>query len=481
MKIESTYDFRPIFTLTHEIVLFQAGDSEMVAKVNFSERDFIVDNVNKLTKFAPYDSVLPTDKELQIVLTNNLYKCLPDEVLFRLFDTFSDKDDDVLQKAYLQGVLGEDVIEKAWKKHPIGTTVTRKDGHKYTKISETGDTDKDWQMAGGPKGQNNKPAKEGNKGGDNKKVTDKQPTAKELKEHAKNTSETALRNAIKDSSDHDVRKIAQHELHRRETEEKPKAMQKPLPGDKPKAKPTEPAKPKEAEKSPFEEKFNELSDSQLEFYLDAPNNEVKKAAKKVLTGRGLRNVPLKEYMEKFADFSAVDEDDDDARKLYKSGLEKVNDYFDKNNDIAKAVVAYQGSLFVPIRKYLSDPSKYKPGEDLASVQKEVLAERVEQLTKYISDNKIKDDLTLNRMVMDSSSFFRNLNKGDIYQDKSFSSTSLVKLEEFGDFNIKILAKKGSSVAQLDNTPELEYLIDKGVQFRVVETNDDNLGITVEIL
>lgn len=212
MKIESTYDFTPIFTLTDQIVLFQVEGNDMVAKINFDDRDFIVENVNKLIKFAPYEFIEPSDQERIIVLTNKLYKCLPDEVLFRLFDTFSDKDDDVLHKAYIQGAIGDDVIEKAWKKHPIGTTVTRKDGKKYTKISETGDTDKDWKLAADSKDKPGKPKPKGDsKAG--KKVN--------IDEHAKNTSESALRNAIKDSSDPEVRKAAQHELDRREKEEKP--------------------------------------------------------------------------------------------------------------------------------------------------------------------------------------------------------------------------------------------------------------------
>ena len=56
-----------------------------------------------------------------------------------------------------------------------------------------------------------------------------------------------------------------------------------------------------------------------------------------------------------------------------------------------------------------------------------------------------------------------------------------ELDEFGDFNIKILAKKGSKVANVNNGYEMEYLIDKDSKFRVIERQKDGLGITVELL
>ena len=37
-------------------------------------------------------------------------------------------------------------IEKAWKKNPVGTVITRKDGHKYKKVSETGNSNQDWKL-----------------------------------------------------------------------------------------------------------------------------------------------------------------------------------------------------------------------------------------------------------------------------------------------------------------------------------------------
>ena len=50
---------------------------------------------------------------------------------------------------------------------------------------------------------------------------DNKPSKENLQESAKNTSETALNNAIKQSSDPEVRQTAHEELKRRESEEKP--------------------------------------------------------------------------------------------------------------------------------------------------------------------------------------------------------------------------------------------------------------------
>jgi hypothetical protein len=131
-----------------------------------------------------------------------------------------------IQKAYLAGIVPEDMIEKAWKKHPIGTTITRKDGQKYTKVSETGNSDQDWKLASKTKTKSGKPESKGNSEAKIETDTNPQPTTKELKKHAQNTSEQELENAIKQSSDSEVRKVANQEIERRNKEEKPQEEEK---------------------------------------------------------------------------------------------------------------------------------------------------------------------------------------------------------------------------------------------------------------
>jgi len=102
------------------------------------------------------------------------------------------------------------------------------------------------------------------------------------------------------------------------------------------------------------------------------------------------------------------------------------------------------------------------------------------ISDFISKNKITENLSLNRRVKGKGSeFFKSLDKGDIYKDESFSSTSLDELTQFGDFNIEILAKKGSNISHAVNDTELEYIVDKGSKFRVLDKSEK--GIIVELL
>ncbi len=97
-------------------------------------------------------------------------------------------------------------IEKSRRKRSIGEVVTRKDGKKYRKIAETGDSSKDWKLVSDKKG-----VKDDEESGSTPKG--------DLDEYAKKSSKTALENAIKNSDDPDLRVSAQKELARREKEE----------------------------------------------------------------------------------------------------------------------------------------------------------------------------------------------------------------------------------------------------------------------
>lgn len=153
-----------------------------------------------------------------------------------------------------------------------------------------------------------------------------------------------------------------------------------------------------------------------------------------------------------------------------------------------------------MRNVLSDKDKYtKYLQDLKDKNSDIKAwaipedrkvKRLETDAKnvhdYIQDNKIDKDIALSRRVQiildpqnPKDNFFTNLRVGDVYQDKSFTSASLIELTHFGTFNIKILCKKGSNVANGYNKIEFEYIINKGSKFKVIETKEN--GITVELL
>lgn len=103
------------------------------------------------------------------------------------------------------------------------------------------------------------------------------------------------------------------------------------------------------------------------------------------------------------------------------------------------------------------------------------------LSKYIGENKVKENIKLYRGIQGSGkSFFSSFNVGDEFEDPSFSSTSLLKLNRFSDdMFLEISVKANSNVANLNNDGEFEYLIDKGSKFRVIEKTKNN--IKVELL
>ena len=136
-----------------------------------------------------------------------------------------------------------------------------------------------------------------------------------------------------------------------------------------------------------------------------------------------------------------------------------------------------------IRSYLTDKDGFVGYYGADSPVVKDVSEYIENISKFINDHPLSKNICLYRMVMDSHSnpFFSKLEEGDVYEDKSFSSSSMVILPQFGNFMIKILAKKGSNVANVNNMSEYEYLIDKGSKLRVIEKHKNGMGITVELL
>ena len=113
----------------------------------------------------------------------------------------------------------ESDIEKSQKSAQIGEVRIHADGKKYKKVNNTGNKNKDWKLVTSPKDKQEESddiSQKGNEGGDKQ-----QHSKEDLKEQAKNTSETALNNAIKESDNPEVRQAAHEELDRREKEKKP--------------------------------------------------------------------------------------------------------------------------------------------------------------------------------------------------------------------------------------------------------------------
>jgi len=196
-----------------------------------------------------------------------------------------------------------------------------------------------------------------------------------------------------------------------------------------------------------------------------------------------RRDKFKEKRKEYADMS--NKDMFELEEFYEKGGKKIKEYLQLNFLQEKSLGMYVEDGFESIREYLTTG---KVEEETLSVRGgdfKVTEESVkmvsDSLSKFIDDNKIQENMSLNRRVKGDKAvnFFKSLGEGDIYEDKSFSSTSLEEIGIFGNFNIEILAKKGSNVANADNSGETEYLIDKNSKYKVLDKTDS--GIIVELL
>jgi len=194
----------------------------------------------------------------------------------------------------------------------------------------------------------------------------------------------------------------------------------------------------------------------------------------------------------YIDFSQIDAgkegDYTELRKFYGEDTDKAYKYFRNNDEAQGAISFYTSDGYTDIRTYLSNKAEYgnklENGTTCYGYSADAVQKYIDDLSEYITNNKIDRDVVLSRRINvvsneETSKFFGNLKVGDVYQDKSFTSSSLLELYGFGEFNIKIFAKKGSNAACSVNNNEFEYVIEKGSKFKVIETKNNN--ITVELL
>lgn len=99
------------------------------------------------------------------------------------------------------------------------------------------------------------------------------------------------------------------------------------------------------------------------------------------------------------------------------------------------------------------------------------AEKVKNISKFIKDNKITKDRVLFRCM---SNRFGNISRilalkpGQTFKDRSFSSYSNEKLGGFGtDLQITLLAKKGDNIANVANSGEKEYTVNRNTKYKVI--------------
>lgn len=122
-----------------------------------------------------------------------------------------------------------------------------------------------------------------------------------------------------------------------------------------------------------------------------------------------------------------------------------------------------------VRNYLCIPT-YK--DKITPDQLAAIKECIVNLDSYIKLNKINENRVLYRRVHSVlEEQMRSLKLGDTFIDKTYSSTALSPQGYFGEYEIRILAPKGSRVCNLQNYREQEYLVDRNTKYKVIEVNN----------
>lgn len=154
----------------------------------------------------------------------------------------------------------------------------------------------------------------------------------------------------------------------------------------------------------------------------------------------------------------------EAQKYYEANQSDMSDF-----DDYKAIADYKFRGYEGMNAGLRGGDKKKLKE---------YNKQIDTLSKYIDKNRIKDDIVLHRKVR--TNFFKDIKAGDVINDPGFSSASLKKDFDkngfFGENTIEIRCPKGSSVASLNESNLLEFCIDKGVKYKVIESKGNNLII-----
>jgi hypothetical protein len=374
-----------------------------------------------------------------------------------------------LEDVYIKGVISLDVIEKARAGRYADTTENRRLKRVGQQYGSKGNTEE--------KGQKKTKREETKK--DIKDYSDK-----EISEFARNTTDENLKRASS-GNDEKLRIAAKAEIVRREAEEKPKVEGSESTEIKDKNKSNNDLNTKEGIEAEIK-RLREIDTDELE--------EIKKITEKIKElGKdrenllkiqsNLRKIEFEEYRKDFESFS--DKSREEMEKFYNESRSKIRKYLDIHFAQEVSLDLYVEEGFEDIRKFLSTGEVEEKKLSLSKgndfhITKGSLKIAIEKLSKFIDDNKIDKSLCLNRRIkLEKAPFFGKLKEGEIYEDASFSSCSLKEEPIFGEFNIEILVKKDSPVANAGNGSELEYIIDKGSKFRVLKKSDT--GMIVELL
>lgn len=156
----------------------------------------------------------------------------------------------------------------------------------------------------------------------------------------------------------------------------------------------------------------------------------------------------------------------------------------KNADdpnIGKALRSYtEGKAYEKIRAHLS-------GEGELSPQAKKTLDSIEN---FMNKSSLEENMILYRRLkanpkseggLNSLNDFYKLEVGDEFEDKSFGSYAPQPNSNFGDdFQITLMAKKGSKISPIGNGLmfEQEFLANKGMKFRVVAKGTNSIAVEI---
>lgn len=156
----------------------------------------------------------------------------------------------------------------------------------------------------------------------------------------------------------------------------------------------------------------------------------------------------------------------------------------KNADdpnIEKALRSYtEGKAYEKIRAHLS-------GEGELSFQAKKTLDSIEN---FMNKSSLEENMILYRRLkantkseggLNSLNDFYKLDVGDEFEDKSFGSYAPQPNSNFGDdFQITLMAKKGSKISPIGNGLmfEQEFLANKGMKFRVVAKGTNSIAVEI---
>lgn len=236
---------------------------------------------------------------------------------------------ETILKAFDNDLLSKDIFEKGFgKKAQLGET-REWHGVRMKKVSETGDSKKDWQPVKEDKGPEKK---------EEKVDLNDTPSEDVLTEHAKNSSEAALSAAIKESSDPKVRQIAHAELQRRSKEEKPQEEKETFPrktGEMPGEQKKEEKKSEPKEKSDTDQ-LKKKHDLLAKHRNELEGHEKKKGQNYQERTRANEELRAKQTKERRETMSSDKTNNmDSLKKLDGKHDKEWNDHLKKHDDVDK--------------------------------------------------------------------------------------------------------------------------------------------------